>query len=173
MTPVPQPPQCEVPASAARPTAGVAVGHEGQAVLRIEEQGWRESAGQTMEGREVLNELLDMYSRTQHVGWDGYGAKAISEATFNRAYAFLRSLPVTLPRPEVVPEPTGTIAFEWQRAPNVVFSVSIQDGYPVAYAGLFGLSKTFGTEWFISEFPRSLLQHIGRVFPEETQKQSA
>ena len=46
--------------------------------------------------------------------WDGYGACAISEKTIEEAEFFLDLLlALGVAMPDIIPEPTGAIAFEW------------------------------------------------------------
>lgn len=70
--------------------------------------------------------------------WDGYAAIPITKATVDRARAFLNSLPLWMPAPDIVPEADGQIAIEWYLAPDKTFSVSIAEQGPAHYAGRFG-----------------------------------
>ncbi len=167
-----QPPRYETIASVPPSALDVAVGEPGRLMALLAQRGWYESVQSSVRGQAV-EELRALYKEVHNPGWDGYEARPISRATFDRAVAFLRALPHSLPTPEVIPEPTGTIAFEWQRAPDLVLSVSVSNGYTLAFAGLFGRSRIYGTEAFIDEFPEPLLAHLRRIYPEEAKRKSA
>ena len=72
-------------------------------------------------------------------------------------------LPVTIPAPEVAVEPDGMVAFEWYKQPRRVFSVSFETDGTIVYAGLFGNSKTHGTEYFGEQLPQIILENIHRI----------
>ncbi len=95
--------------------------------------------------------------------WDGYGAKRIDRKSFEESLRFLEYLPSTLPTPEVSVEPDGMVAFEWYKRSRWVFSVSFGTNKEIIYAGLFGNSKTHGTEYFGEEMPQTILDNIRRV----------
>jgi hypothetical protein len=46
--------------------------------------------------------------------WDGYGALAISAETKSNALSALNNLEGTAPAPEIIPNPNGTLTFEWE-----------------------------------------------------------
>lgn len=56
---------------------------------------------------------LSGYEQYEQENWDGYGAKAISEATRTFARKLMKLLPDTLGKPDVSPAGDGTIALEW------------------------------------------------------------
>jgi hypothetical protein len=63
------------------------------------------------QGIDSFGELLD--------NWDGYGASSISAQARNNALGFVRVIeayPFAMPRPDILPKPTGTISFEWETA---------------------------------------------------------
>ena len=51
--------------------------------------------------------------------WDGYGAVKISSETRNNALHILHTLPSKLATPDIVPNPNGTISFEWENDKTV------------------------------------------------------
>ncbi len=107
-----------------------------------------------------LYEVLEQCGRSD---WDGYGAKPVLFDSYERARRFIRSLPFGIPVPEVSAEPDGEITLEWFVAPTRVFSVSVGRDNELNYAGLFGASRTYGTEVFHDEIPEVVLSHIKRV----------
>lgn len=46
--------------------------------------------------------------------WDGYGALPISGETKSNALTALNSLELTVSAPAVIPNPNGTLSFEWE-----------------------------------------------------------
>src|SRR6266540_5638638 len=78
--------------------------------------------------------------------WDGYGARAVRPETRDNAIWFLRSLPSSVPSPDVAVDPDGEVAFEWYASPGRVFSVSVGSGDVVTFAGLKGRKRIRGTE---------------------------
>ena len=96
--------------------------------------------------------------------WDGYGAKALSPAAYEHAWAFLQTLPTTTPVPDVVPEPDGEIAFEWDYGPWRILSVSIGPTGLLSYAALYGkTSKQHGTEKFVDRLPGAIVGCLDRL----------
>jgi hypothetical protein len=97
-------------------------------------------------------------------GWDGYGAKGVSSATYGNARAFLETLPTTTPMPDVVPEPDGEIAFEWDYGPWRILSVSVGPTGLLSYAALYGrTSKVHGTEQLIDKLPGAIAVCLDRL----------
>ncbi|MDR4504735.1 MAG: hypothetical protein MRK01_08095 [Candidatus Scalindua sp.] len=110
-----------------------------------------------------IESLINIFEECSTDNWDGYGAKALTESSLNEALRFIRSLPITMPSPELSIEPSGEIAFEWHIAPRKTFCVSVDDNL-LTYAGIFGSSKTHGTEYFEYEIPKTIIDCIQRVF---------
>ena len=96
--------------------------------------------------------------------WDGYDAKGMNWNSHQESLRFLDMLPGTTSAPEVAVDPDGMVAFEWHEEPRWVFSVSFETNGAIAYAGLFGNSKTHGTEYFGQAIPQSILDSIRRVY---------
>jgi len=96
--------------------------------------------------------------------WDGDGAKAVTMTTRDRAEAFLDALPAGFPEPLIAAEPDGEIAFEWYAGPRRVFSVSVGEGYSIAFAGIFGGLKVHGSEYFLDELPESVIMNVRRLY---------
>ncbi len=61
----------------------------------------------------VLAAPKETYQECSEEGWDGYGARPVTQETYDEAVRFLGALPSWLPTPEIVPEPDGDIGFEW------------------------------------------------------------
>lgn len=113
---------------------------------------------------EALEALEQVFEECSEDNWDGYGASAVEVDTYLESRRFLQSLPTTIPIPEITVEPDGEIAFEWYVAPRKILSVSVGSHNILTYAGLFGLSKTHGTEYFGDELPATILSNLQRLF---------
>jgi hypothetical protein len=96
--------------------------------------------------------------------WDGYGARPIDPESCLKAIQFSKLLPMDIPLPEVEVDTDGEIRFEWYRSPRQVLSVAVGGDGALAYAGLFGASKTHGTEYISDELPTTILDSIRRVY---------
>lgn len=113
----------------------------------------------------LYQNLYRIYRECSESDWDSYGATSISDRAFLEATKLIYLLPSDLPLPEVTPEPTGEIAFEWYRGKKHVFVVSVGGKSTILYAGLFGrFSKTYGAEYFFDELPRPVVDNVLRLF---------
>ena len=85
--------------------------------------------------------MIHAYEECCEENWDGYGALAVSPVVLFEAIRFICALPQRLPTPEVVPEPTGDIGFEWNYGKNRTFVASVSGTKLINYAGLFRASE--------------------------------
>ena len=112
----------------------------------------------------AINELTMDYSLPN---WDGYEAKPILRSVRDEAVRLIKMLPSDIPLPEVSPEPLGTIAFEWYKAKNNLFIVSVSGKGIVEYAGLYGIgNRDYGTARIENTFPKIVSYHIRRLFED-------
>ncbi len=112
---------------------------------------------------EALEALGEVYEECSE-NWDGYGASAVGLDTYLESRRFLQLIPTTLPFPEITIEPDGEIAFEWYEGPRMILSVSVGSDNALTYAGLFGINKTHGMEYFGDELPATILSNLQRQF---------
>ena len=113
----------------------------------------------------LYRDLYRIYRECSESDWDNDGANPINEQTFLEALMLLDHLPSELPLPEVIPEPTGNLAFEWYKGKSHVYVISVDGKSTIEYAGLFGRhSKTYGAEYFSGELPGLIISHILRLF---------
>lgn len=112
----------------------------------------------------MYSDLYKIYRECSELDWDSEGAEPINEQTFIEALTLIDKLPSELPLPEMIPEPTGNIAFEWYKGKRNVYIISVGGKSSIEYAGLFGLnSKTYGVEYFSDELPKLIISHIFRL----------
>lgn len=78
-----------------------------------------------------------------------------------------RLLPDWLPAPEVSLDPDGQIAFDWQRAPRLVVTVTVAPDATLYFAGLFGGNRNHGREVLSNELPPAIAANLHRLFSEE------
>ena len=72
------------------------------------------------------NTVLDCFKTKSETGWDGYGAKPITQASRNTALALIAKLPRHVQRPDVLPSAAGGYSLEWF-VPNKVLSIEIEN----------------------------------------------
>jgi hypothetical protein len=123
--------------------------------------------GETL-GRQLdMLQILDnLWEECSVAGWDGYGALPIGREVYLEAKKLIMSLPVVsfIPMPEIVPEPSGEIAFEWSKGRRRTFIASVGGNNEIVYAGLFGLNKTHGAEYFGDSLPVILIENLRRLY---------
>ena len=110
--------------------------------------------------QESLEELAEVWDECRAPNWDGYGALAIEQDTFSKAYMLIDSLPFAFPRPEIGAEPDGQLTLEWRKSPTRVLSVSVDPDGLLHFAGIFGADKQYGTLALYSSAPKKLLQLV-------------
>ncbi len=129
----------------------------------LEQLGQTETLGSRSE---ILRSLDDIFGECSEEGWDGYDAPPITEEAYLEAKRLILSLPITsfMPMPEIIPEPTGEIALEWSKGSRQIFIASVSGKNEITYAGLFGLNKTHGQEYFGDSLPPVMLENLKRLY---------
>ncbi len=112
----------------------------------------------------ALAKLEEVRRESASLNWDGYGGRPLDLRAYAEAVRFLAALPPTTPVPAVGADPDGEVEIGWNFGPRCVFSVSVGPTGRLTYAGLFGMSKSYGTEWLGAEIPRAILDNLARVF---------
>ena len=95
--------------------------------------------------------------------WDGEGALPVQPGARERAIALVGLLPRGTPLPQCSIDPDGDISLGWHRADNYVFSVSVSGIGRLSYAGLFGESDSYGTEWLAGIVPPEITAHLDQL----------
>jgi len=114
----------------------------------------------------VLEVLLKEREEHSIDNWDGYGAKAINIDSYHYALDFALSLPSSIPVPEIYVNPDGYVTYEWYEGKRRVFSVIVGNRNELAYAGLYGASKTYGVEYMYEEIPENIIRNINGLYSE-------
>ncbi len=108
---------------------------------------------------------LDEISRDcSKPNWGGEDEKPLSGSALADAKAFLSSLPRKYQSPDIIPEPSGAIAFEWRSGFFRSLIVSFVGGQRVEYSSLAGRSKaSFGFLAFYGLIPLEIIRHLKEV----------
>ena len=114
--------------------------------------------------KEVFDSLFDIYRECSEANWDGYSASPITLKTCEEALKIIRLLPSSLPLPEIVAEPDGSIGLEWRKGQRLIFVISVDGKYRINYAGIFGSNKTHGSEYFGEMLPSVVIENLRRLF---------
>jgi len=117
----------------------------------------------------IWKELDAVVSECSVAGWDGYDAKPISTAAINEARILLKSMPDTIMPPEIAPEPSGDIGFQWRNAANQILVVGIDGSSLLNFAANLGGGFTnYGTERHSGNLPRHLQKVLLDFFQKDT-----
>jgi|SRR5680860_688298 len=112
----------------------------------------------------VLDELVAVWEECREADWDGHGALPVTQAAWQRAYCFLRAIPLGVQAPTVGAEPDGHITLEWYRSPRRTLSLSVSPEGDLHYAALLGPNRAYGTEAFFGDVPSTILNLIRRAY---------
>ena len=108
---------------------------------------------------------FEVYARCKSPNWDNQGASAISAEAAREARLLLIALPSFLPLPDIFPEATGSIAFEWYRRPGWRLVVTMSGRGLLEYAGLIGTgNEVYGELRFGNTLPKILQDHLRDLF---------
>ena len=113
----------------------------------------------------ALENLNEVYEECSEEDWDGYEAVPVSYQTFFEASRLLRMFPPSLPMPDILAEPDGSIGLEWYRRRGFSFAISLGGKDTIYYAGIFGKNETHGKEEFTDFVPENILENLRRLFP--------
>ncbi|MBI4191520.1 MAG: hypothetical protein HY525_13405 [Betaproteobacteria bacterium] len=129
-------------------------------------QGFTASAIGSERLTEPLRVVAEIFQRCRLANWDHEGAEPISSEALTEAQALLLSIPSYMPLPEIFPEATGAIAFEWYRKPGYRYVITVSGKGTLEYAGLFGSGNdTSGESRLDGGFPKMIREHLRWLFP--------
>jgi hypothetical protein len=115
------------------------------------------------EKNRLFASVVNARAEADHDNWDGDGAPAITEQTVSAAITMLYVLPQSLPSPEITPETTGEIAFEWYKDKEHIAVITVQDGM-VRWSAIDGANPpVYGAETFTSIVPKEALEAVRAV----------
>jgi hypothetical protein len=111
--------------------------------------------------------IYDLVTRCGHDNWNGDGAERITEETASRATDLLVALPSYLPVPDIFPDPSGGISFEWYRRPKHRLVLSIYANGTVEFAGLLGVgNEVYGEARMASGVPEIIRSNLRQLFTD-------
>ena len=110
--------------------------------------------------RRTVSSLTDLMRECSQPGWDGYASPAISNEAASNAIQFIRTIPLSIPLPEISATPAGDITFEWSQTAHRIVTVAVGDTGEVHYASLNGSKRTFGSYPLDGNFEPELLNSI-------------
>jgi len=142
------------------------VSQEAQFVCKQIDYGWeRLRKSQSLGSRidKSIEDLLEVVNGCKEANWDGNDAAPITEETFWNAYRCLESLPFGISAPSIGCEPDGHLTFEWHKNLNRTLSVSVSPEGDLHYSAILGPNRARGTEVFLDQFPKSILDLVLRV----------
>jgi len=113
---------------------------------------------------DVLQSLASLFEECSEEDWDGNEASPITEDAYLEARRLISNLPINLHMPEVVPEPSGEIGLEWSKGKDRTFVLSLSGRNEIVYAGLFGINKVHGVEYFGDTLPSAILENLRRLY---------
>jgi hypothetical protein len=112
-----------------------------------------------------LRRLDDLTEECSKANWDGYGAIPLNANASRIARAILQTISGSFPAPDIVPEPDGEIAFEWENNDGSIFSLSMGGNGMLAFAGVYADgTKIHGSEpWHESTLSHAIIEYIGKA----------
>jgi len=114
-------------------------------------------------GNDAFQKLCLIIDECRFPNWDGYGALPVAAEAFMYAAAFLRTMPLGAPAPDVGIEPDGSLTLEWHKSAYRSLSVSVSPEGDLHYSALIGPNKAYGTEAFLGDIPQTILDLVRRI----------
>lgn len=112
---------------------------------------------------QIRDELEEIHQECSREDWDNYGASPISSSAIEEAWNILQYMPLSLGRPEVVPEPHGGIGFEWRKGTSRALVLSVAGQHSISFAAIYEGGKIHGTEYFEESLPAFILSQFRRL----------
>lgn len=108
--------------------------------------------------------LVHLFVDCHEPNWDGFGAAEVSVQTLQRALVLTKFAPDFEEIPEVLSDPDGDIAFEWNSGENSL-TIAVNAKGEIAFAGFYeGDAQIRGVEKFDDKVPETISRLISRVF---------
>jgi len=130
----------------------------------VRKEDWQ-SVTKGLRFSKLFESLEEVYRKCSEENWDGYDANPINPKAVLEAKNLILLLPLSFRLPEIIPEPDGSIAFEWYKEKRNLFVISLSGNNVINYAGLFGkVNKVHGTENYTDSLPRVVIENLQRLF---------
>lgn len=107
----------------------------------------------------TLSQINEVTTSCALPNWGGCDEMPVGEHAAIEARQLLEVLPISFASAEILPEPLGSLAFEWRFAPLRTMLVSVSGRGIIEYAGLAGRIPQFhGRIGFTGELPEPILR---------------
>jgi len=107
--------------------------------------------------------ILEMFTSCTKPGWDGYSASPITERAKQAAITAINLLPDGVEIPDVVPEPSGEFALEWNPKKKLALSITCAPDRFI-YAAILGTNKFHGEGLNYGVLPEEIQGILSRYF---------
>jgi hypothetical protein len=136
--------------------------------LRSLAQGFRKESLVTVTAQtsyvDSLERIDQLASDYGEANWGGYEELPVSSAAISEARALLLALPPKFQSPEVLPEPTGAVALEWNFGPFRVFVLSLSGHGAMQFAGFNGRNNQIhGQRAITGEIPDTVYRFMNEI----------
>lgn len=112
----------------------------------------------------IIDEIESVASECSEKNWDGYDAAPIHRDSVNAAIQFLHGLRISQPIPDVVPEPDGDLALEWEIDADNWLIISFHGTSFIHIAAKFGEGARFeGKEPNDDQHKKFILGFLDRI----------
>ena len=113
---------------------------------------------------DILNEIFGVFFECNADNWDGDNAKAITRMAVWKLFILIQNyIPDNLTKPEISPDPDGTIGLEWFGEKGYRMIV-IPKGEEILYAALLGSREFHGKTNFNEGLPPEVLNILCYYF---------
>lgn len=124
---------------------------------------WTETAGNQLRLGGLEQSLVSILNECAVQGWDGYGAKPISPLALSEARQLLAVIPARLLPDEVLAEPHGGIAFQWNADDGNTLVLSLNGTKTIEFAATYGpIDEDAGKRSFSGLLPAHVLGLISK-----------
>src|SRR2546421_1351301 len=126
-----------------------------------------ETNPRTLTKSAAISQIRALVTECAESGWDGNGAKPVSQGAASQAIDLIRALPDGIALPEFAPEPDGSISLDWIQSRSRLFSLSAGPSRLLAYAWLDGEDRGHAVAafdgatvpWGVLEKIRGIMDH--------------
>lgn len=111
----------------------------------------------------LKNSLLEIRKECDSPNWDGYNAEPINKAALQEAGHLIDSLPYTTVLPDVIPTPSGGVAFEWHHQRNALL-LTVSGNNKINYAAKLTGEPIHGNAKFLETIPDQIKKILADNF---------
>jgi hypothetical protein len=123
------------------------------------------SATGTKRLSEPFQLLDDIARRCLLPNWDHDGALPVLPQAIDEAKAILLALPPSIEIPDIFPDSTGAIAFEWYKSRGFRYVITMSGIGSLDFAGLFGPNnEQYGVLRSQGSIPKPMRDHLAYLY---------